>query len=224
MPQVFKKFDLGEYEWTNYRTAHLRSVQFGRGLRRLGLQPSQRIAIYAETRAEWILACLGAFSQNLTVCTLYTNLGAEAVGHGLREVEVEVVITTSALLPALTALLPACPLLNCVIVLDGEAEGTVVSNLQLLSFQEVLQLGDQDDQAAESCAPEPDDLAIIMYTSGSTGTPKGVMISHRNLVATATTILFLRQFDNKNDVYIAYLPLAHGAVLLFALKYIQYFD
>jgi len=211
--KVFKKFDLGEFEWTNYRTAHLRSVQFGRGLRRLGLQSGQRIAIYAETRAEWILACLGAFSQNLTVCTLYTNLGAEAVGHGLREVEVEVVITTSALLPALTALLPACPLLNCVIVLDGETEGTEVSNLQLLSFQEVLQLG-EDDQAEESCAPEPEDLAIIMYTSGSTGTPKGVMISHRNLVATATTILFLRQFDNKNDIYIAYLPLAHVLELL----------
>jgi len=40
------------------------------------------------------------------------------------------------------------------------------------------------------------------------------MISHRNLVATSTTILFLRRFDNNVDSYIAYLPLAHVLELL----------
>ena len=71
--------------------------------------------------------------------------------------------------------------------------------------------------AAHPCsasAPSADDLAIIMYTSGSTGVPKGVMISHKNLVATSTTILFLRKFDNQSDMYIAYLPLAHVLELL----------
>ncbi|MFL6114257.1 MAG: AMP-binding protein, partial [Catenulispora sp.] len=32
-------------------------------------------------------------------------------------------------------------------------------------------------------APDPDDLAYILFTSGSTGTPKGVCISHRNALA-----------------------------------------
>ena len=40
------------------------------------------------------------------------------------------------------------------------------------------------------------------------------MISHKNLVATSTTILFLREFDTNNDMYIAYLPLAHVLELL----------
>ena len=35
--------------------------------------------MYAETRAEWMISCLGAFSQNIHVSTVYTNLGDEAV-------------------------------------------------------------------------------------------------------------------------------------------------
>merc|ERR1712130_972629 len=71
-----------------------------------------------------------------------------------------------------------------------------------------------EETPAKPNLPTGEDLAIIMYTSGSTGVPKGVMISHRNLVATSTTILFLRRFNNNIDMYIAYLPLAHVLELL----------
>merc|ERR1712130_1015504 len=71
-----------------------------------------------------------------------------------------------------------------------------------------------EETPAKPNPPTGEDLAIIMYTSGSTGVPKGVMISHRNLVATSTTILFLRRFNNNIDMYIAYLPLAHVLELL----------
>ena len=62
--------------------------------------------------------------------------------------------------------------------------------------------------------PAPQDTAVIMYTSGSTGTPKGVILSHANLVATSTAILFTRSFSSTEDCYIAYLPLAHILELL----------
>ena len=46
-----------------------RSHGFGRGLRSRGQAPGSAIAMYAETRAEWMISCLGAFSQNIHVCT-----------------------------------------------------------------------------------------------------------------------------------------------------------
>lgn len=63
-------------------------TNFGLGLRVLGLESGCNISMYAETRAEWIISCLGAFSQNIHVCTVYTNLGDEAVIHALNETEV----------------------------------------------------------------------------------------------------------------------------------------
>ena len=61
--QVFKKLALGDYKWMSYNELANMSNSFGRGLRLLGQAPGSKIAIYAETRAEWMMSCLGAFSQ-----------------------------------------------------------------------------------------------------------------------------------------------------------------
>lgn len=73
--KVFKKLALGDYKWITYNELKATADSFGRGLRLLGQEPKSSIAIYAETRAEWMMSCLGAFSQNIHVCTVYTNLG-----------------------------------------------------------------------------------------------------------------------------------------------------
>ncbi len=71
--------------------------------------------------------------------------------------------------------------------------------------------------------PTAHDTAIVMYTSGSTGTPKGVVLTHKNLIATMKSLMFM--LDPKDDIYIAYLPLAHvlellseNTMLLFGIK------
>lgn len=61
--KIFKKLSLGDYEWMTFKMVHASSVSFGAGLRKLGVLPGDRIAIFAETRAEWMISCLGAFSQ-----------------------------------------------------------------------------------------------------------------------------------------------------------------
>ena len=59
------------------------------------------------------------------------------------------------------------------------------------------------------------DAAIIMYTSGSTGVPKGVILTHKNMFATLTSISRTLHLDVKSDdVYLAFLPLAHVLELL----------
>ena len=69
-----------------------------------------------------------------------------------------------------------------------------------------------DHPEVGSHPPSPSDTAIVMYTSGSTGTPKGVILTHRNLIATMKCLMFM--LEPKDEIYIAFLPLAHVLELL----------
>jgi long-chain acyl-CoA synthetase len=62
--------------------------------------------------------------------------------------------------------------------------------------------------AIEAVPVARDDLAEIVFTSGTTGEPKGAMLSHANLVATASTMMGVLNFSSK-DRLLSVLPLSH---------------
>ncbi len=64
--KLFKKYVLGDYLWKTYNEVDRLAACFSKGLRELGLEPKQRIAVLAETRAEWLISAMGAFRQNIT--------------------------------------------------------------------------------------------------------------------------------------------------------------
>lgn len=66
---------LGEYQWLSYNQVDSVICQFGRGLAALGQQPKSTIAIFCETRAEWMITAQTCFRHNFpckrdTVCIL----------------------------------------------------------------------------------------------------------------------------------------------------------
>ena len=95
--KIFKKFILGEYQFRTYREACQQIEQIGRGFLSLGLKKGDRILIYAETRPEWLLTAFAAFRHGLTLVTLYSTLGEEAVKHGINESQVQFIITSQDL-------------------------------------------------------------------------------------------------------------------------------
>lgn len=55
---------LGEYNWLSYEDTFYLSQRFGSGLAALGQKPLCNIAIFCETRAEWIVAAQACFMYN----------------------------------------------------------------------------------------------------------------------------------------------------------------
>ncbi|XP_028271779.1 long-chain-fatty-acid--CoA ligase 4 [Parambassis ranga] len=211
--KVFKKLILGEYKWLSYNEVDLIVSHFGSGLAALGQQPKCTIAIFCETRAEWMITAQACFRRNFPLVTFYATLGEEAIAFGLNETGVTHLVTSVELLETkLKSVLPQIPKLKHVIYVDQKKASTdgYPAGLSIHSMQSVRELGMlPENMEREIVKPQPRDLAMVMYTSGSTGRPKGVMIVHSNLMAGMTGQCERIPGLGPKDTYIAYLPLAH---------------
>nr|XP_053651172.1 long-chain-fatty-acid--CoA ligase 4-like [Cherax quadricarinatus]XP_053651173.1 long-chain-fatty-acid--CoA ligase 4-like [Cherax quadricarinatus]XP_053651174.1 long-chain-fatty-acid--CoA ligase 4-like [Cherax quadricarinatus]XP_053651175.1 long-chain-fatty-acid--CoA ligase 4-like [Cherax quadricarinatus]XP_053651176.1 long-chain-fatty-acid--CoA ligase 4-like [Cherax quadricarinatus]XP_053651178.1 long-chain-fatty-acid--CoA ligase 4-like [Cherax quadricarinatus]XP_053651179.1 long-chain-fat len=210
--KMFEKLKLGEYMWKTYSEVQQMAVEVGLGLRVRGLQPLDRVVIFAETRAEWLVAAMGCLQQRITVVTLYTTLTDAGIAHGINQTGVSLVFTSYELLPRVSRVLSECSNVKTVIVMEDQLEGVgdvnnFPSNVTLVPFKEMIK---EDTRKANIITPVPEaeDTAIIMYTSGSTGTPKGVELSHTNILA--SVVAYSVQMNvSLEDRYLSFLPLAH---------------
>nr|CAB3452960.1 unnamed protein product [Digitaria exilis] len=207
----FEKLHLGEYEWDTYAEAFNRACNFASGLIKMGHKLGSHAAIFSDTRVEWIIAAQGCFRQNLTVVTIYASLGEDALVHSLNETQVSTLVCDSKQLKKLPAISSELQSLRHVIYIEDEpVDAETLNQIKhwtTLSFTEVEDLGKTSH--IDGRLPSSADTAVIMYTSGSTGLPKGVMITHGNMVATTAAVMTIVPNLGTDDVYLAYLPLAH---------------
>lgn len=118
------QYKMGEYKWKTYQEVDRLASSFGRGLAELGMRPRKNIVIFAETRAEWMIAAHACFKQNFTVVTIYSTLGNEAIAHGINETEVDTVITSHELLPKFKLLLDMVPAVKKIIYMEDQLKPT----------------------------------------------------------------------------------------------------
>lgn len=180
------------------------------GLRDLGLEAGDRVAIYLDKRVETVVAMLGCSRAGFVFVPINPVLRARQVGHILEDCTVKVLVTSTDRLRALRAELSIRKSLRYVLVLGESLSDGEDCHYQVHAWSDVAE--------RLSTAPCPSggvidtDVAAILYTSGSTGAPKGVVLSHRNLVVGAESVSTYLG-NTREDRILAVLPLGFDAGL-----------
>jgi acyl-CoA synthetase (AMP-forming)/AMP-acid ligase II len=151
-----------------------------RSAMRLGVQPGDRVAIWAPNRWEWMVAALGALGAGAWLVPLNTRFKGAEAAYVLERADATVLFTVKGFLGTdyLEMLRAEAPQLRC---LDTAVWLDAHSGDGALAWDDFLAIGDDvaERTARERVeAIEPDDIADIIFTSGTTGRPKGAMLRH----------------------------------------------
>ncbi|WP_324678818.1 long-chain fatty acid--CoA ligase [Hymenobacter sp. GOD-10R] len=175
------------------------------GLRQLGVEPGDKVAIISANRPEWMLADFGIAQLGAVSVPMYPTITVEDYRHIFTDADVKVVLVSDQKLLArvheATADLAEAP----------EHIFTFEKVVGSRHFGELLsmgKLGSMEELEAEKAAVQPDDLLTLIYTSGTTGRPKGVMLSHENVLSNCRDLTSYLPLPEQAKA-LSFLPLSH---------------
>ena len=164
------------------------SLRVAAKLRAAGLQPGDRLAIYAENRPVFIYAYLGGLRAGAVVVTVNVLYRTSDLEHILSDASPSIVAVSEQSAPYVAPR-------------DGRAI-VDVADVERWAFDPTIA------PLADAPAIDRDDVAILIYTSGTTGRSKGAMLTHGNLAAIAEQLGEAWHWTTE-DTLLLTLPLFH---------------
>ncbi len=182
------------------------SRRYARGLAAAGVARGDRVAVFAETSPEVVIALLGHYRIGAIHVPINTRYRRAEVAHILEDSGAGIVVVRAGSL--------------CAEVLDELAATPETSRRRMwiggrepsageddLAFEDLVG-GDRAADSGVDALPGDSEAAILLYTSGTTGKSKGVELSHRSIVENTASVARLWRFSSDDRMALA-LPLFH---------------
>jgi HIP---CoA ligase len=139
----------------------------GRALVASGVEPGDRVGIWAPNCTEWVIAALGISAAGAAIVPLNTRFKGAEARYVLERADVKLLFTVTDFLDTnyekLLRAEPELPLLREII------------DIRSAAWDEFLARGAADVKLPDVSG---DDLFGVLFTSGTTGNPKGAMLTH----------------------------------------------
>jgi fatty-acyl-CoA synthase len=184
---VFDESEVVTFEGDGCRRASFAEVarrvdRLAGALRRLGIEPGDRVATFQWNNQEHLEAYLAIPTMGAVLHTLNIRLFPEQLTYVANHAEDRVVLVDDSLAPLLAKVAPDLKTVERYVVV-GSGDASVLEDAaagaEVSRYDELLEAEtdgfpwpDVDERAA----------AAMCYTSGTTGNPKGVVYSHRSTV------------------------------------------
>jgi len=211
-PFLWAKRD-GRYHPLSWRDVAARVSALARGLRAMGVDRGDRIALVAENGPDWVVADIAIMTAGAITVPAYTTNTADDHRHILTDSGASgaIVSTRRLATPVLEAAGRSASTRFVITIEQPHLEpGTEV---EVLSWDEVAARGHEDhtNLIEEATHLTRTDTACIIYTSGTTGAPKGVMLSHGSILHNcAGAFNALLELGLGDEVFLSFLPLSHS--------------
>ncbi|WP_374067353.1 o-succinylbenzoate--CoA ligase [Paraliobacillus sp. JSM ZJ581] len=184
----------------SFRELRNKTKTFAKKLRSIGIQEGKHVAIYTDSRLDFIVAIHALSYINAVAVLLNTRLTQQEIQFQLKDADVS-------------------------FVLFEEEKRSLVNDLSVsdkrnfFSFSEIHQLPKANFSLRKQI--NLNDVYTIIYTSGTTGNPKGVVHTYGNHWWSAISSMLNLGLD-KQDKWLATLPLFHVGGFSLLIKNIIY--
>ena len=194
----------------------------GNVLRKMGIQPRERVAIILPNCPQRVIADYAVHSLDAVTVPINPLLTQTECTKILRNARPKIIITLDQFLPIIAKrFMSQCAIMvthisdfasfgySTAIFIREVFKKKPVLPQRHVSFQDVLSSIDKRECAY--VRSRSDDVATLLYTSGTTGEPKGVMLTHRNiLVNLAQCRAFSSALEDGEEVFLSVIPFFHA--------------
>ena len=204
----------GTWQSISWKEAARQAAAFAESLKRLGLEPGDRVMLVSENRPEWLIADLGIMAAGcITVPTYITNTTRDHThilgNSGAKAVIVSTQKLARNLIPAVLFSSECHHVIGIDDIRTGQAPGTVDFH-----HWDELVAGKPDLEGLErrKQSVEREELACIIYTSGTGGAPRGVRQHHGSILANieGAADVISTDFGWDDEIFLSFLPASHA--------------